>query len=268
MRHLPVLFAALLLTAITAAQAQSDCEPLNWGRCNERGTEQKPLVVKQLPTDSIHEKEDNEHELVRATWALVAVTFALALVTGFLFATTRTAARAAKESAEALPKLERAYLFETVTMTTQISGVATQLSLKQGEIDLEGSIPEDVFPRFSVRLVNHGKTPAIIKSVLLGADHFNNTDEPTSWSFNRIQTEHVLNPSQELPYEIRDTIPISEEALAELKAGRLSLKVYGKITYEDVFERSHETAWYWQYNGFGESFQRYRRKGQNYNYRT
>jgi hypothetical protein len=216
--------------------------------------------------------------IVWATLLLGAITLGLALYTALLYRTTKVSSKAAQEGAEALPKLERAYLFEEVEMDTGTGVVEMQLRIAEEPDELIDTgfgrglrVKQPVSPlQYSFKLVNYGKTPAVIKSITCGADHFNADflDRPSAWQAERIETEKVLPPGKAYTGQIIDNIPLDKAALGENKKGRMFFKVYGKVVYEDVFGKTHETSWYWAYNGVADTFHPFRSAGQDYNYQT
>ena len=246
-----------------------DCDLLNWGICKA------------------HDYWTPEWLTALSTVALAAFTLGLTIFTAFLYATTRTsskaaavAAKAAQDSAEALPKLERAYLFANIhpvqSFTTTYHGIMApppdttfqykvRTQFDEGLIDLPSDNPVYHLD-YEVNLTNHGKTPAVIKSLRLGASHVTDAEPPESWGSPSIENEVVLRADAKRSYKFRDPTPLSKDAAQLIHDGKRSPQFYGRIEYEDVFGLTHITQFCGRYSAPTDRFELY--GGRKFNFRT
>ena len=130
---LKFLLILLIMWAVSAQSKEPASTPLKSGEhiqpkseksnqiseTNQRGTEQRPFVVKTLPTPKgkeeadyeayeRHEKPTNERWLTYSTIWLAIVTTILAIFTGYLWNATRKMVRSAEETAK---RQLRAFIF-------------------------------------------------------------------------------------------------------------------------------------------------------------
>jgi hypothetical protein len=205
--------------------------------------------------DFIHIHRDDLNAY--STIVIAVFTAILGAFTIRLARSTRVAAEAAQKSAEALPAIERAYIFVT------------------GELEywdpINTSDERTVYSsRIGVKfhLENHGKTPAIIGSI---EAHLR------VWSIDPDNTQHF--PSIFLPNEIiirsGDTwtppnSPLNfqvDELTADAIANQTAtIWFYGSIIYQDVFGNDRVTRFRWARSEILEIFGP--RGGRPYNERT
>ncbi len=228
--------ALLLLSGVAFAQsseppasgeppsAQATQQPAT----DQRGTEQSPLSVKIIPADDAdkkaaaekHEREDKsqiERKLAFETqrvadytlW-IAAFTFLVVIVTGFLGYATWSAAKAARAAAEHIPRVERAYLF---VGPDDISAFAAETIVKLG-------------------IKNHGKTPAMSKSLYVGLRADPPTGPPSVKGLVHYHMDSAFAAGQEF------TAPI------EFKWPTTGMFYFvGRIDYDDIFGEPHE-SWF------------------------
>jgi hypothetical protein len=172
------------------------------------------------------------------TFALVVVgLFQFHILRGTLKATAK-AAKAAQDSADALPAIERAYLFVNVV------------------IDLSDYDPDEVFriiPRgnkVKIIVTNHGKTPAILERITLTNNCFFTENFDLHPPFG---TDIIINGrdrNYSTPFFIHST-----EELQEIIACKSNLVCEGTIQYTDVFDISRiEVGFCWQWNNLFDRF--------------
>lgn len=227
--RLVLSIAALALGVAGGIALVRQCDTLSWPGCTEHLT------------------------LERAT---AYATMALALLSLLLAHATWRSAEAAKQSAQVLPQLERAHLFETVAMVSPFGDLAMQVDL--GETPTFG---------YTVTLTNFGRTPAIVRRLSCGADHA--PPMPAESDYPLIETGPglVLRPGERHVVEVRDRTPIDAELVAEVHRGNVFPKLFGRIDYDDIFGQPHVTAWHWAYNGKEDTFAPFPWKGRRANYR-
>jgi hypothetical protein len=149
-------------------------------------------------------------------------------------------ANAAKEAAEALPKLERAYVF---------FGSATSV----GMIEFSVATTQKTVV-FNYTYFNHGRTPAIIKAVQVDARYIRTGfPEPFGDDGGKLPTDFVFGADRESkPNEGRVLIKVTD--YQDAKKGIGNIFFWGRIDYEDVFGKPHTSAlcseWHFGQNRF------------------
>jgi hypothetical protein len=172
-------------------------------------------------------------------------TVVLAISTILLWASTRDAAIAAKAAAEALPIVERAYIFiipelEFWDDLPHSSGVGTYAS------------------RIGVkfRLENHGKTPAAVQSISARLRVLN---EPPDNKFHVIVSilpaERILISGESwVPDDSPVNCPIDEPTADTINDRTAAIWFYGSILYLDMFGTEHVTRFRWSWSTILEAF--------------
>ena len=173
----------------------------------------------------------------RVTHDPVAIaTLLLVAVTGSLAVSTRNAAVAAKDAADALPKIERAYVFVEVSI---------------GEFALAGT--DDAIANIRVRFINLGKTPAIPKRIRA----YPVVQQAIPDALNSVpSSERQLPPSYVIP--AGDGFPLNaielkrkRTEMTEISDGTMPLFCVGQIEYSDVLGAHRETGFCWRYDSVG-----------------
>jgi len=211
--------------------------------------------------------------------AITVYTFFLAIFTGALVGvswvqirylnsadkTAQRTAEAAKKSADALPTLERAYVFLTVTDCNFRDALAW--TSYDSPI---GGTRYRTRPRPSVqfKLENHGKTPAVIKELSISLVHW--AQAPDELPFRKIWYEmmwsEVLRPEAAADaVRSTDEVPLTPADVDLFNAGSLSFFFFGRVIYEDIFRKPHTTEWCWRYSQ-DRNFAPW--GGEKHNYRT
>ena len=175
----------------------------------------------------------SEHSENKLTdWLLVLFNGLLFGSTLLLWVSTRKAANAAKSAAEALPRLERAYVFF-------IS--ATSADFDEPPFEL-GGIPRVI--RIKYRFKNSGRTPAILKRIQIGAEYLQ-SGFPAKGNFTygdgKLPAPLIVG-SDESPPESNAQARVSGTDYEWAKQGVGRIFFWGKLTYLDVFGASHETG--------------------------
>jgi hypothetical protein len=163
---------------------------------------------------------------------VAAFTGILALSTCLLWWVTRTAANAARDAAEALPLIERAYVFVEVRLTEALI------------YSLTGNAPSDV----EIHFQNHGKTPAMLNKVR-GYCIIQQENPSALLSFE--------GSERELPQGLViksggiwiEKVParISSAQMGEIERSNTNLFCVGRIEYKDVMGKRYETGFCWRY---------------------
>lgn len=270
---------------------------------DKRGTDEVPFVVKTIPTaksQSEAEEERKEHkEKSSQGWWTIWLTAAVAIATIFqalflyfsLWATKKAAEAAersanvaaeqshdmktslniaeksvyaAKETANIMRAQDRAYLFVNVKLYKDNKG--SDEIIRINETGLTGN------NRANINIINHGKTPAIIKSFHCKVD-FYTAAEVANFFANYWMTKSIVAPEADIIESGKDiTYPASfyiheaeQEYLTE-STNDTKLLCVGRVEYEDVFNNNHETIFCWEFRYLIADF--YICEQYRYNYRT
>lgn len=188
-------------------------------------------------------------------------------LTARLAEATEIAAAAARSSAAILPSLERAYVFVE----------ADPHSLDQVNMELV-FIKTGPHPRkpqqfgVSYQLVNHGKTPAIVKAMKFLLAYQADVDGPTSRPVERVSAGAIVVPGggiypapHVIPEHSHETRPepdgiirfkltcslaqsLRPEETERIGRGLFQLRFVGHVAYDDIFGNEHETRVCWRFD--------------------
>jgi hypothetical protein len=203
-----------------------------------------------------------------ATFSMAVALFALALATFsyFQLRPLRHTASAARDSAAALPALERAYVFLTV------EGTNIEPVLLEARANIGAEMAPMTVDGLSVhyRYENHGNTPAVIRAASVEFAHLTLLPSDLRYRDTPVDDEIVIRGGEANPRDKAETryltTPLTQEDVIRLSNGDSFLWFYGHIAYDDIFGKDHETAFCWYYDGLAKSFYQY--GGRRYNYRT
>ena len=180
-----------------------------------------------------------------ATAIMTIFTGCLVVCNIYLWRSTDKAANAAQKAAEALPTIERAYVF--VNMNGAVSNLIKNICLF--------TVP--------INLINQGKTPAILKKIYAGII----ITKITIDKLTKVQAEEFI---EEIPFysmentdsdkrEIRGAeswsnyipIKVNFNDFSEFFNADNPSKLYccGKVIYDDVMKNSHTTWFCWELRG-------------------
>jgi hypothetical protein len=169
-----------------------------------------------------------------------------AIFTGFLtFSTiglwlvTRTAANAARDAAEALPIVERAYVFLKSAESNDISNTLT--------------FGDDTVGKFSLKWAfkNHGRTPAKIQDLRMMVRYWPKPPSTNDKSGTPLPAPFVIGAGEEWannPF----TFEVYGAEYEQAKAGQGCIYFWGKLGYADIFNARHEVGFCSQWH-FGEN---------------
>ena len=245
---------------------------------DQRGTEQFPIFVKTVPTPQSQEELERERKnqqentpinnrIANFTKLLVIVgvlqfaTFiAQAIILSISLIATKKAADAAKQSAEVaaknsevIPTIERAYVFVEVDFSQEF-------------------IPDRGITEFiaKIGIANRGKTPAMLLDCSYIAKVVGLNEELPEIS--KMEIPSPWKPAGTVVIGADDkrivpaTIQTNAVEMKSVEAYTDRLVCYGVIRYEDVFRKSHETGFCWEYQDRVKDF--YPAKDHERNYRT
>lgn len=195
-----------------------------------------------------------------STFIIALFTVVLVVVTDRQEKLTGIAANAAKDSADALPKLERAYLF------IQISDPMFDIGLQQILFSNRH------IPTINFSFINYGRTPAILKGISATIELVMKEDIDREFRYldwEDIKGEQVVRTDKSAGSMSRDlTTPVTKEMVEEIRKANVWFRFYGVAMYEDVFGVPHETHFFWLYNGLAKSLVLHEVAGKKYNRRT
>jgi len=245
---------------------------------DQRGTEQFPIFVKTVPTPQSQEELERERKnqqentpinnrIANFTKLLVIVgvlqfaTFiAQAIILSISLIATKKAADAAKQSAEVaaknsevIPTIERAYVFVEVDFSQEF-------------------IPDRGITEFiaKIGIANRGKTPALLLDCSYIAKVVGLNEELPEISKMEIPSPWIPAGTVVIGADDKRIVPATIQTNAvEMKSVEAytdRLVCYGVIRYEDVFRKSHETGFCWEYQDRVKDF--YPAKDHERNYRT
>lgn len=207
----------------------------------ETGEREKEHAAEKLDTDRkiseyTRQLADYTKELSGWTMWLSIVTFGLGVITLFQFFVS-------KNAAEAIPKIERAYVFPRCSGSVGSSGATMK----------DGQTIRTVNLRFDIELYNHGRTPAVLVALRCWATLFEVTYRPTSIGEPTYKGGAVL-PSK--PEEARDEmmqIPVDQDAFQRAKAEGVPAIFHGEIVYIDMLGKRRTTSFTREFNLANES---------------
>lgn len=206
-------------------------------------------VIHNAPTQQQAEQKAKTQSEIKATEILTServayYTEVLAFITGllasfaafqilFVIKADRTAwiaANAAKDSADALKAQERAYLFVSVKLKEPIL-VTTANTKNFGKMII----------------VNHGKTPAILKRLNGLIETYSAFPER---EYTEIQLDipagvQVIGPGRDESFDLE--FFLNQDKWNSITSGQAMLLAVGRVQYEVVYGEKHETGFCWAY---------------------
>lgn len=223
---------------------------------HQRGTDNLPFVVKIAKTSPTAQKEsdntknsDNKSSsdwrkiifdasLVIFNGLLAAFTLGLFISTRKMWKSTEKAANAAKDAAEALPLVERAYVYENV----QFKKIEPIYSKDRGH---EGNF----YFSAEVLLYNFGKTPAVINrsQAIVSLKHpiIPQIEEIEIPSGIVLGSQTAGTPGTPMP--VVSKIVNENEWKGDISLNKITAYCCGRIEYQDVFGRRWKTDFCWEF---------------------
>lgn len=182
-----------------------------------------------------------EERLARYTLWLERFTGLLAFVSAiqicFLIRadlTARRSADAAHDAAEALPKIERAYVF------------LDSEKMAKTNTELSGTIGDGTV--FEVFFKNHGKTPAIIRSLNMRCIYSPNAYPVLAPETNATVAVGLVIASGDSTDGIACVVRATDDQIAEARDGAGYVLLIGQFGYLDVLRESCDTYFCWEFN--------------------
>jgi len=206
---------------------------------HELGTESVPVIVKMLNppnTDAIAAeiKKNREYQttddgnFVLFSSLLVVVGILQGVALAYTALVTNKAANAAKTAAEAIPLIERPYIF--------VHGAEWRMGQKR--------------PPITYTVSNNGKMAAIIKDVRIGCgiELRGQFPNPVIIGDHPLLQEPILSANQRVAR--LEHSPVNEFYVFDTPANVLRNKLIFQVivSYNGPFSKGHETAQCWQYD--------------------
>jgi len=186
--------------------------------------------------------------LVIFTCGLVIVGWLqICVLRGTLKATLR-AADAAKKSADALPAIERAYLFVKITMENPDEEGIAGTTYEEPQYNMDN---------VKVIITNHGKTPAILTkhpctNEVLTNDEIDEkiakiaSDDIDTW----LPIGPVIIDSTSKPTILPADFFMTVNKWKQITMDKAFLVCIGCLHYKDIFGETHKTVFCWKYEQF------------------
>lgn len=165
--------------------------------------------------------------------------------TALLWGATRDSVNAARDAAEALPNVERAYVF----MVPELEW-SHQVRFSTGI----GTYNSRIAVKFTIE--NHGKTPAVIESIDAKLDVLNEPpDNRLHLTMNILPGETILASGQSWKPPISPLrTEVTENRAEAIRDHEAAIWFYGSIIYWDMFGKGHITRFRWSYSEILEIF--------------
>lgn len=195
-----------------------------------------------------------------ASIIIAAFTGTLWVATSRQATLTKIAAEAAKQSADALPAIERCYVFLRVTNSNiQLKPIDTPATWSPNISSL--------WVRFT--FINYGRTPAIIQEIKVGIRRMDGDLPVDAWvEEDRLKLPlNVLGSGEFFEkggFYVSDPAQITQADADLIFAGGLFVYFFGHVAYQDVFGNDRETQFCWRVSR--ERFHEW--GGREHNYRT
>lgn len=291
--HISLVFLALIFVSATGAEGpQIRLYPVNQkdqtesqdapppANGQQQGTEDRPVVVKVLPTEKTKEeatadteerkeKVENDRKLVDFNGQLAAGTFLLAtvgvlqlLVFGYQAYKLKQTVDGAAEQSKTIEKhvTEAARLAAAAEKSTTIASdtAIRQLRAYVGIIFAKQPRPNSTPDSFHLTLINTGVTPAHLVRTSINWCFFVGKD--TSWPAGHAYTEYKLDYTSIItlgagrdveiggPLRSAKGAPTYLECKARADNGEITIYHYGTIRYSDEFGKPHFTNYCYKYN--------------------
>jgi hypothetical protein len=165
---------------------------------------------------------------------------------------TNKAANAAQTAAEALPAVERSYVFLSDKIEIEWESDPEAKSLEESIARVLGdgdTHNESVTGAIRFPLKNHGKTPAILSEIYLAAGYFLNSNlSMGAATGGAIPAGMIISAGEDSGDQFGCQLSIRLRDWREAKNGAGYVLFFGRVLYRDVFGKPHETGFCREYN--------------------
>jgi hypothetical protein len=226
------------------------------------------------------------------TFWLVVFAGISAISTIGVWVVTGMSAKAARDSANALPIMERAYVFVGVDFIPHKRGPDESLiplfRILNGRQDAPIDLTQHIVGfRAKLRVINYGKTPAFVKEISFSLKLIDDPSDIPDYKESFLDFEVAIPHNGEYPLEkepveemidvkeykiVRSPVPyditieINRSQSDKIREGRLFVLVLAKVVYSDIMSERQESAICRLYDGCEGTFSYH--GGEKYNYRT
>jgi hypothetical protein len=287
-----VLALALLAAFASDSWGESRQPPPKTSQQNstqqERGTDNSPVVVKVIPPerskDDLAREDAKDKEKLAVDSRIASLTGDLAFYTKLLFVATAVlalitaglviasfsqvsdareaiaaavksanaaviSADVAKLNAQAIIAAERAYVFVEIFL----ENVADIIKYMEG---MQSVSPRPIMIQY--RFTNYGKTPAFIREISYGAIIAENLPRQREYSQVLHLPTHLLGAEQSTKTLEYDEFKISAAIAESIRDLKDTFWFYGKIVYDDMFDRQKTHEFVFHVSEISEGFTLYR----------
>jgi hypothetical protein len=206
-----------------------------------------PQNSKTAPKNTYKENSNSQSGAVKddpiATYTLWLVIFTglLVVCNAALWLYTKKSADAAKKAANAMPEVERAYLFVEIPASADREPIIPTSGVNDF---IEGDTETDI----TVQIWNRGKTLAILTNI--HADYGIVVEYPKpiqEVTESKIPLGGVVIASAKWK-NIPVTTHIKDKEWEEIRNGNMRLICHGRIDYLDIWKDSHYTRFCWEWS--------------------
>jgi hypothetical protein len=157
-----------------------------------------------------------------------------------LWSVTRTAANAAKQAADGLAVVERAYVYPIIIGHGAFNELISNARVFYIDDVAKGDIPAPETTEITFKFKNFGKTPAILKTAFVGVGV-----APLGARIGVAIPEAVLGVLEETnPLRSEMQIGITRTQALHIGAYTGHICFEGEITFNDIWENEHTTEFY------------------------
>src|SRR5665213_308510 len=157
----------------------------------------------------------------------------------------KASAKAAQDSADALPRVERAYVYPTMVSSRNIKEcIETAREFNPGGHDSGNEPVPATMATLTFRLKNYGKTPAVLKSVYAGFGV-----SPEGSEFGVTVPDSILGSMETTgDIAVKMNALLTRNQASGIGVYTASLGFSGLITFEDIWGSEHVTDFYFKWD--------------------
>jgi hypothetical protein len=171
--------------------------------------------------------------------------------------TSRIAANAAKDSAEAAISVQRARFYAVITHNFMRTIEAAN-SWAGPEDQKSNPIGRDLWPKATIVFKNYGKTPGILKKVGIGVAYADTPPDPPDYKPKRINENIIDTGEISEKFDASDESPMTIYRAKNVQRGEsATIWIYGYAAYDDVFGKEQTHRFYQRFTRIGVSPDRY-----------
>lgn len=211
-------------------------------------SEQNPAIA-----DASQQKGRSKPGIGKPAWIQAISTVAIVCITAFYTYYARQSATASIEAAKAAK--DSADAAKSAADTAQSAFTASQNSFRLDQRAWIGPIDNPIIDweagkKFSVAIPvkNNGKTPGTNVTTVMALRALSQQKLPIFTDLDKPIGHFVIQPGAVTYIKILSNGIINQADFDAIKSGDLTLWIYGRITYDDVFGRHHWTTFAQTFN--------------------